>query len=147
MRRLIAVALALWCGQAVAADVPIDTTCLQGSASASVCDLFDDEAVASTATVTSNAVDLRFSRYFGAHYQCTSATGTPDVDIVWEEASVSRDSAAFVAVVTVADDLTAETWGLASIQPPPARYGRLSITGNAGNPADTICTVSVFRQG
>lgn len=100
-----------------------------------------------TGTVTSNGLDLSAGLYFGAWYLCTSTAGAPDVTLTWE-ASATTESTEFVAaVVTIHANLTAETAQVKQVQPPPMRYARVTVAGNAANPADTVCTVKMFVQG
>lgn len=105
-------------------------------------------AVASTATVTTGIIPIKYEGYFGIWYQATSVTGTPDIKIEYEM-SYNDTSANFAEPVGASDivtNLTAETIQIESIQPPPMPFIRFKITGNAGNPADTLVTIRLFSQ-
>jgi hypothetical protein len=110
------------------------------------------QTVASTGTVSSNALDQAYAQFYGLWYQCTSASSTPNVSISWLE-SPTTESTDFVAVGTsgeappVISSLTDEVAHILSLQVPPMRYGRALITGISGNPADTVCTLKIFAQG
>ena len=107
--------------------------------------LVDDAPVNGSASVDSDGLDLSQNVYLGAWYRCSSASGAPDVDLLWQE-SPTPEEADFVSVLTFADNVTAETPNIAAISPPPMRYGRVRVAGNAGNASDTVCTVKVFMQ-
>ncbi len=108
--------------------------------------LVDAQTINGTGTYTSSIADLWHGAYFGAWYLCTSVSGAPNVMIEWLE-SPTTEATDFVTVVTLVAALTAETPQLIPFFPPPMRYGQVKVTGNAGNPADTVCTVKVFVQG
>lgn len=108
--------------------------------------LVDAQTINATGSYSSDALDLTGALFFGAWYQCTSASGSPDVQIEWLESPTTEDTD-FVSVVTLESSLTAETATLKTVSPPPMRYGRVTITGNGPNPADTVCTLKLFLQG
>lgn len=145
LRALIA-ALALACAPALAADVTVlneNSVQVLGYPYP----LIASRSVNATATVTSSAIDLSRALYFGAYYQCVSAAGTPNVDIAWQESPTKEETDFVDTSPLVADDHTSESKTLKSIAPPPMRYGRIQVRGNAGNPADSICSVTVLMQG
>lgn len=111
-------------------------------------EIFTDETIASTGTATSDPIDLSDGGYFGVSYQAVSSASAPDLKI---ELEMSHDdnSANFAVPVGFSDivtNLTAETVQIESVQPPPMRYGRFKVTGNAGNAADTVLNLRLFIQ-
>jgi hypothetical protein len=152
-RSIVALVFAvLAAGSALAATVSIINPQPPAGNTGRVETVMDATAVASTATVSSNALDLAYAQFYGLWYKCTSASSTPSVSIVWSE-SPTTESTDFVAVGTaggsspIVSSLTDETAHILSLQVPPMRYGRASVTGAGGNPADTLCTLKMFAQG
>ena len=103
-------------------------------------------AIASQAVVYTQAIPLPFALYFGIRYKASSVSGSPDLLIQIEQSdqAPATEGAAdlnFVIPVSMADietNLTTELWKVKTISPVPLRYIRFKITGNAGNPADTL---------
>jgi hypothetical protein len=114
--------------------------------------LLSAQTVASTGTVSSNALDMAYGQFFGLWYQCTSASSTPNVSIAWYE-SPTTESTDFVSVglsggsPPIVSSVTDEVGHVLSLQVAPMRYSRAVVTGISGNPADTVCTLKVFVQG
>jgi len=108
--------------------------------------LADEETVASTGTFTSGNLHLTFGGFFAVWLLCESTAGAPDVKLEWQESPTTM-SADFTTTTTIAANHTAETATIISFEPPPMMFGRLKITGNAGNAADTVCTVKTFVRG
>lgn len=109
--------------------------------------IFTNTAVASTASVTSVLVDVSSSGYFGLEYKATSASSTPSVKLEYEMAFDCSDTSLFVEPAAASDieaALTAETWKIASIQPPPMGCMRIKATGDGANPADTVLNAYLF---
>ncbi len=112
--------------------------------------------VNATGVVYGNSLDTRLVHFLGVQFQFTSAGGTPDVKIEWES-SYQRPATenASDSLYVVPDgtsglidaNVTDEIWHVDAINPPPNAFGRIKLTGNAGNPADTVATVWVFSQG
>lgn len=112
-----------------------------------------DIAVASTpVTVYTDSFPLKFGEYFALFYKAT-ATGTPHLKIELEqswarpttEGSSDDNYVEAEDAVDIESDLETETQHLKRMNPAVAPYGRLKITGNTSNPADTtlrarLCT-------
>lgn len=111
--------------------------------------VFDAEAVASTATVTSSGIDIgNKGVYFGVWYKAISASGTPDIKIEYE-VSYNDIDANYVEPEGASDivtNLTDETQHAEYIDPPPMKFLRFKITGNVGNPSDTVIYLQFFFQ-
>ena len=112
-------------------------------------------AIASTATVYTGSFPLNQSEYFGLWLKAVSTTGTPDITVELEQSyrrPTTEGSAdtSFVepdGLSNLFTNLTTETAHIIGLNPVPAPYGRLKITGNSGNPADTVVTAYLFTQG
>lgn len=117
--------------------------------------ILNQETVAGTATIYSHAVDTSFSHYIGLWIKATSVLGTPDIRVQWEagRAGAATAQAAdtnFVVPNGMSDIATAlinEVWNLYGVSPPPSGWGRLKVTGNAANPADTKVDAALWLQG
>jgi len=145
-RRFVwALVLTLWCSPALAADVTVLNLAARSPLSR-LFPLLAAQTVNATASVASSAVDLSDYAFFGAWYQCTSSSGTPTVKVEFLQSPTVVDTD-FVLTVTLESALVAETAQVKAISPPPMRYGQVKITGNAGNPADTSCSLTLFAQG
>ena len=115
-----------------------------------------DIAIASTATVYTKAFKISFGDYFSLDYKASSTSGTPDVKIELEEsiganlpATEGSADSNYVEPESMSDieaNLTTETWHKKAITPVVGIYARLKITGNVGNPADTIVNAKINRQ-
>jgi hypothetical protein len=111
-------------------------------------------AVASTAVVYTRHFRLGDSETFSLLYQATSASGAPDVTIELQESDTvptteGADDANWFeheGVGDVAVNLTAETPNKKDVYPVTSKFGRLKITGNAGNTADAIVTAKLSKQ-
>lgn len=125
-----------------------DVTQMSFGKSWSVYRVFNSEAVASTGTATSGIISTASDGYFGVYYIATSASGTPDVKIEYQM-SWNDSSNNFVEPASATDietSLTSETAQIKSIQPPPMPFMRIKLTGGAGNPADTVVTLYIYKQ-
>lgn len=108
-----------------------------------------------TAVVYSDAIDTRQARFLGLRIKSTSVAGTPDIKVEWEVGQFrpSTENAADTEYVVpnnmsaILSSLADELWHVLSISPPPASFGRLKVTGNAANPADSVVTAQIFMQG
>lgn len=118
--------------------------------SATVEQLFNDTAVASTAVVTSRILNIQNGGYFGVHYKATSASSAPDLKIEFLMSSTCKTTSTDFIEPSGASDietnLTGETWVVKSITPPPMPCFKIQVTGNAGNPADTLLNLRLFIQ-
>lgn len=94
-------------------------------------------------TAASSCLDLRYAGYFGIRGSCAGAD--PDVKLDWQ-ASHDEDEATFETTTAIEAAVTG-TLAPESISPPPMKFGRVLLTGNAGNGADTTCTLYLFVQG
>lgn len=111
-------------------------------------------AVAGEVTVYTKAFKLAFGEYFGIRYRGVSASGDPNLKIELEESDVVPTSEGvadsnYVEPENMADiesALTTETWHIKSLTPVPMPYGRFKITGNSGNPSDTIVNIKLVQQ-
>lgn len=112
--------------------------------------------VNATGVVYGDSLDTTLIHFLGTHFQFTSVAGTPDVKIEWESSfkrPATENAADSTYVVPggtsglIDANVTDEIWHGEAINPPPNAFGRIKLTGNAGNPADTVATVWVFRQG
>ncbi len=113
-------------------------------------------AIASAAVVYTKAFKLAFGEYFGLAYKAVSESGTPDIKIELElsikDVVPTTEGAAdanYVEAENAADielNLITETWHIKTLSPVTSVYGRLKITGNAGNPADTIFNGHINKQ-
>ena len=111
-------------------------------------------AVALIAVIYTKAFKMAYGDYFGLKYKAVSASGTPDVKIELEvnnalpttEGAADTDWSVPEGMANIETNLITETIRHKSIAPPPFAYGRLKITGNAANPADTIVTSKLSIQ-
>ena len=111
-------------------------------------------AVASTAVVYSNSFKIKFADVFGLWILATSATSTPNLLIQLEQsyappATEGSADANYVIGDGVADIYSAlndEVSHVKSISPIPSEYARFKITGNSGNPSDTVIDIIVNLQ-
>ena len=116
--------------------------------------LFSSESIDTTAVVYSNAVRIGGANVVGIAYQATSAGSTPDIKIEVEQSytTPSTEGASDTKYVVPEDmanvetNLTTETWHVKSLSLVPMKYMRFKITGNAGNPADTVLNLEIFVQ-
>lgn len=114
----------------------------------------DEIAVADQATVYTKSMPLKFGRDFAVSIYANSPGGSPDVDIAFEQSWRKPDSEGSAddtyAVPSgqslLADDLIAEEWAHQSLTPVALPYCRLKITGNAGNPSDTVLKAKMSVQ-
>lgn len=120
---------------------------LSGSGSASI-------AVVSDQSIYTTSFPLYSADVFGVWAKATSVTGTATVKLELEQsyALPTTEGAAdtkFVEPDGFADvmSLTDELAHVDTLAPVPMPYGRYKITGNAGNPADTVVTIYNFLQG
>lgn len=97
-----------------------------------------------TTVQTANCVDLYKASRLGLRWQCSSASGTPKVDIVWQE-SPDTNTANFIDDYVLSTDSVSEAILEAPILATPMQFGRAEIIGKATNPSDTVCVnISVF---
>jgi hypothetical protein len=104
-------------------------------------DLLDGETltVNATGSATTNAFRIRQGQVRSLQYQFTSATGTPDVMIEYLVSDASDGT--FVEPDNVSDLATSiadENLHFKAFTPVVAGWGKIKITGNAANPADTV---------
>lgn len=110
-------------------------------------------AINGATTVYSQSFPLHYGQYFGLAYK--AAGSAPDLKIQLEQSPVAPSTegasdANYVIPSGVADitsSVTATTMNIQSISPVPMRYGRLKITGNVGNGANTTLRNWLFQQG
>lgn len=110
--------------------------------------IFENELINATDVVYSSSFDVEHGGFFGVWYKATSVIGAPDIKI---EVQMSKDQVAanFIEPETMPDietNLVTETPHVKSFSPPPMKYLRFKITGNAANPADTLLTMEMFIQ-
>lgn len=111
-------------------------------------------AIASTAVVYTDSFRIGFADVFGASFLATSASSTPDLKIELEQGdnpptTEGSSDANYVVGDGVGDiytNLTSEATKRKAIVPVPSAYARYKITGNAGNPSDTVITIINFMQ-
>lgn len=114
----------------------------------SVYRLFSSESVASTASISSDAIGTASDGYFGVYYIATSVIGSPDLKIEYEM-SWDDNSSNFVEPDSASDiesSLTSETAKIKSVQPPPMPFMRIKVTGGPSNPSDTVFTMYLYKQ-
>ena len=114
-----------------------------------------DIAVASTAVIYTQSINIAYAEYFKLTYKATSTIGTPDIKIEMECGDVppttegSADTDHYVEPENASDieaSLTTETIHEKAINPPASKYIRFKITGNASNPADTVVNMWLTKQ-
>ena len=110
-------------------------------------------AVASTATIYTPVFELFGGDVFGLALKAAVTSGTPDVLIELEECMNAPTSEAADTTNAVIPDgfpsiinLTDTNLHIKKIEPVPAKYARLKMTGQGTNPASTTVTVDLFRQ-
>jgi len=111
-------------------------------------------AVAGAVTIYTKAMRVTKAEYMSVTYQAVSASGAPDVKIEMQQASVMPTTegsadANWVEGENVADieaNLITETVHNKAINPPVLPFIRFKITGNAGNPVDTVVTMKLNKQ-
>ena len=107
-------------------------------------------AVASTATVRTDGIEVWQGWDRSLWVKATSATGTPDIKVDYEVAYVEDDLATESAYVTpdaggaIDAQINDENLHVYAFDPPPCGKVKIVITGINANPADTI--VSVLRM-
>lgn len=114
-----------------------------------------DIAVALTADVWSESVQIPYAHSFCISYRAKSTTGTPDIDLYLEQTHINPDS------VTTGEgaagdtdngwvqptgasklaDITDETWHQLTVSPVVLPYLRFLCDGQGSNPAD--CTLEI----
>lgn len=110
--------------------------------------VMDAAAVALTAAVKSDIVDLSQFSDFSICYQAISPGGVPDVTITIEQ-GIGEDLTGFATPVSMAavhSNLTAETKQIKAISPVSARYLRFVVTGEIANPADTVFSLWISAR-
>ena len=112
-------------------------------------------AVVSTAVVYTHSNKVAYGEFFNLFYQAKSDGGTPDVKIEMEVSyqtpatEGSEDADHWVEPEKASDieaSLVDETIHTKAINPPVCKYIRFKITGNAGNPADTLVSMRLTKQ-
>lgn len=96
------------------------------------------DTVVSTATITSASVEMKGFKHFSVDMKATSVVGTPDLLVTYE---ISNDNVNWVTpdrAVDIWTNLADELQHCDTFSPTPARYLRIKVKGNGGNPADTI---------
>jgi len=116
--------------------------------------VFDDEAVASTATVDSiisasvNGFRLDEYHFFGLWLKATSVTGTADVDVRIIQ-SFDDTAANYILINangTVQASVSNEVANVYALKPAPMPFLRIRIVGVGANPADTIVEAHFWAQ-
>ncbi len=105
-----------------------------------------DIGVAGTAVVYTRAFDLNMGVFFGIRYRAVSATAATDIKVELEQSDqlpVTEGSTDANWVVpsgasALEANLTSEIWVEKTLSPIPKRFGRLKLTGQGTNNADTI---------
>lgn len=110
----------------------------------------NDQAVVSTTVVVSETVFVGGTNKIGIWYKAVSVSGSPDITLEYQVAPIDNagdyvtpeSGAVIVANLTdefahadCLDDLALQNWL------------RIKITGNAGNPADTVVTIVINKEG
>lgn len=122
----------------------------------SAIDCIRNVAVEGTGTIWGSSIDLRQAHYTALRILATSSAGTPNLLVQWEvgpsRPSVEGSSDTnYVIPDNMTDPYTAlstETTKYIQFFSPPTRYGRLRITGNASNNADTgVVLAQIIIQG
>lgn len=107
-----------------------------------------------TAVIYSNSISIASARFVAVKIKAVSATGTADVQVDWQASDVlpAGEGGADTNYV-IPDDMSIpfvslndEIFHVKQIYPPPTTYGRLKVTGNAGNPSDTVVDAGIFLQ-
>lgn len=110
--------------------------------------IFDSELVNGTAVVKSGGFNMPGGREIHSIWAvATSVAGTPDVHVTVEFAP--EDTASLYVTVDGAGtnvDLDDEDNHLTELLWVAAPFGRIVLTGQAGNPADTIVTVFIMHD-
>lgn len=103
-------------------------------------------AVPGTNSVDSYPIELTGFKYFSAMFKADSATGTADVK--FEILGCHFDEDSLFSSIEVQPGVTSinigETWKISSIEPIPVPFIKFRVTGNAGNPSDTLVFGSLF---
>lgn len=110
--------------------------------------------VASTATIYSHSFSLKSNEYFSLAYKGSSASATPDLLIQLEQswttpATEGSSDTNYVIpenMSNIETNLTTETWHIKEFSPRTMPYGRIKITGNAGNTADAVIYLKYGHQ-
>ena len=108
-----------------------------------------DIAVASTGTIYSQGVKIKYGHAFCLSIRAKSSTGTPDIDLYHEqthvegaaEGSAGDETSGWAAPEGASKllDITNESWHHLTISPLVLPFLRLKLVGQGSNPAD--CTV------
>jgi hypothetical protein len=107
--------------------------------------LMSSSAVAGNGgTASSSAVDMGKSLYFGLWLKC--AGSGPSVKVEWLESPTVVDTDFGLAATLIADHTGTSPVNY-NVPAVPTRYGRLKLTGNSGNGANTTCTAKLSIWG
>ncbi len=107
------------------------------------------ELVNGVATITSSIFKVEsVAGYFSAWLQATSVAGLPTLRVFYEmsydiEVGHFATPNGFPDIVAI---LNVETVQIYSFSPPYLPYIRFKITGNVGNPVDTLVTMQLCVQ-
>lgn len=110
--------------------------------------VFNAEAINGTGSATSDGENISPYRYYGLWAKSTSATGTSNVKIEMEQswddtAGNYVEPQGYGDIITTMNDDNPHVFTLA---PYPMPFLRIKVTGNTGNPADTVITVYLFVE-
>lgn len=109
--------------------------------------------IAGNVVVYSKAFDLRYGAYFAAQYKAGGGAGL-DLTIQLEQSydlptTEGAADSKYVIPDSMADihaNLADTDWHIKSLSPVAMPYGRLKITGGAGNPADATLQMKLSIQ-
>ena len=148
-RKIFSLLMATLCVAFLLSDVrAADVTILrEGGDWGDLYKVFVNTTINATGVYYSDAIPLR-KRFgdIGLFYKAISATSTPDIKIEYQ-VSPDADENNFTVpdgASPIETNLIAETIKIKFIEMYPMRYVRFKITGNAGNPVDTVLNLSVF---
>lgn len=131
----------------------LDTGVLPGGGIWSTWQVFTDETVNGTGVVDSiinsgtRGYELGEFKYFGLWFNAQSSSGTADVKVEILE-SYNDTAANYVSPNSGGTIVSShgETAKVYSVTPTPMRRLRLRVTGNSGNPTDTLVNAVLFLQ-
>lgn len=113
--------------------------------------VIDGSTVNATATVTASWLPCLADHEFTFWVKATSTSGTADVKLDVDQSPITDTFATGDPILTTTVDAsdTSEDWVAytnTTVNATVAAQYRVKVTGNAGNPADTVATVYVSKR-
>ena len=110
-------------------------------------DIVKDVTISGTATHTSPGLNLEHATKVSVWYRATSATA-PNIRIFYQTSynDVPANYTRPTDVPDIVTSLTNSEVHMRDISPPVSSHIRIVVSGNTGNPADTVANVKIIIQ-